>query len=159
MSRVTPALVVTVLTMAIAVAGCGGGGDDVPAISQARIGEPTGPNAALYFVAGGYGTDDRLVAASTDVAPRVEIHETTMNDDGTMGMSPVEGLDIPAQGDLVFEPGGYHVMLIDVDRLEVGETVDVVLEWEHAGSQTIEAEVVDPADTMTGMGDEMGDDG
>jgi copper(I)-binding protein len=124
-----------------------------------RIGQPTGPNAALYFHADGYGTADRLVAVTTDVASRVEIHETTMNDDGTMGMSPIDGLDLPADGELVLEPGGYHIMLIDVDRLEVGEMVEVVLDWEHAGAQSIEAEVVAPEDTMGDMEHNMGDDG
>jgi copper(I)-binding protein len=43
-------------------------------------------------------------------------------------------------------------MLAGVDELEVGDTISVTLTWEVAGEMTVEAEVVDPSDTM-------GDDG
>lgn len=145
-------LVLTVALMSAGLAACGDGdSSSMPEIADARIGQPTGPNAALYLTASGYGTDDSLVGVSTDVAPTVEIHETTMGDDGTMGMQPVPELDLPAEGDLVLEPGGYHIMFIDVDRLDVGDTVEVTLEWENAGEQVITAEVVEPSDTMGDM--------
>lgn len=135
-----------VLASTLLLAACSGGGG--PEISDARLGQPTGPNAAVYFTATGGGDADRLVGATTDVAGSVQIHETTMGDDGTMSMQPVGGLDLPADGALVLEPGGYHLMLLDADRLEIGDTIEVILEWETAGEQTIEAEVVDPGDTM-----------
>ncbi|MGA7096320.1 MAG: copper chaperone PCu(A)C [Acidimicrobiia bacterium] len=153
------ALRLTTALLLVAVSACGGGGrGDSPQVSDARIGQPTGPNAALYFTADGYGEDDQLVGAATDVAPKVEIHETVMGDNGTMGMQPVESLDLPASGQLVLEPGGYHVMLVGVDRLDVGAKVKVTLDWKNAGEQTIEAEVVEPSETMDDMGD-MGDEG
>lgn len=92
------------------------------------------------------------MSVSTDVARQVEIHETTMDEDGTMSMRPVEVLDLPPGGELVLEPGGVHVMLIDADRLEVGESVEVVLTWERYGDMSIDAEVVEPAMTMGGSG-------
>jgi copper(I)-binding protein len=142
-------LLAVLLVMAIALAGCGGGGSNgMPEISNARIGQPTGPNAAFYFTASGYGEDDNLVAASTDVAESVELHETVMGDDGTMGMQPVDRLELPADGTLVLEPGGYHIMLIGADRLDVGSTVEVALQWEKAGEEKVEAEVVEPSETM-----------
>ena len=130
---------------AIAVAACGGGGGlDV---KDARIGEPTGPNAALYFTVES-NESDTLIGASSDVARAVNIHETQMDSDGTMGMVPVDSLVVPAGGVLVLEPGGYHLMLIEVDQsLETGGTVDVVLEFATAGEVVVSAEVVDPADT------------
>jgi hypothetical protein len=70
-----------------------------------------------------------------------------MGDDGSMRMRPVEALDLPADGTLILEPGGYHMMLINAARLEVGDTVDVTLVWETAGDMTIVAEVVEPGDT------------
>jgi hypothetical protein len=95
----------------------------------------------------------------TDVAASVEIHESSMGDDGAMSMQPVDRLDLPADDDLVLEPGGYHLMLLDVDRLEVGDTVEVTLSWEQAGDMTIEAEVVAPGDTMGDDEMDMGDEG
>ena len=137
--------------LALLVAACGSDGK-MPLISNARIGQPTGPNAALYFTATGYGEDDNLISVETDVAPAAELHETVMEDGGSMSMRSLPAIALPASGDLVLEPGGYHVMLVDVDRLEVGASVKLTLTWEKAGAQTIEAEVVDPSDTMGEMG-------
>lgn len=136
------------------LAACGSDGT-MPAISDARIGQPTGPNAALYFTATGYGVDDELVSVETHIAPSTELHETVMEDGGTMSMQALPAIPLPASGDLILEPGGFHVMLIDVDPLEVGSTVKLMLTWEKAGAQTIEAEVVEPSETMG----EMGSDG
>jgi copper(I)-binding protein len=142
---------------ALALGACGGNGGGPPEISDARVGRPTGPNSALYFTATSGGEADRLLGASTDAADSVELHETTLGDDGTMGMQAMDGVDLPAGGELVLEPGAYHLMLIDVDRMEVGDTIEVTVSWEGAGDMTIEAEVVDPGETM-GRGD-MGDEG
>ena len=128
--------------MMVAISACAGSG---LVVTEARVGEPTGPNAALYFTAS--GGDDRLVGATTSVATAVEAHETSMGDDGTMTMRPVADLAVSVDSDLVLEPGGFHLMLIDVDRLEVGDTIEVALRWETAGDMTIEALVVSPADT------------
>lgn len=141
-SRLGTALVL----LGLVAAACGGSSSE-PTMSDIRIGQPTGPNGALYFTAEGYGTADRLIGASTDVADHTEVHETVMKEDGTMGMQHVEALDLPADGTLVLEPGAYHIMLMDVDRLDVGTLVEVTLQWEVAGDIEIQAEVVDPADT------------
>ncbi len=126
---------------------CSGGSDELR-VSDVRVGAPAGPNAAVYFTARGAAEDDALISASTDVAARVEIHETITSDSGTMSMQSVARLDLPAGGQLVLEPGGYHLMLVQVDKLEVGDTISVTLTWEVAGEMTVEAEVVDPSDTM-----------
>lgn len=45
-----------------------------------------------------------------------------------MTMQEVSSIDIPAGGTVTFEPGGYHVMLLDLpDPLETGEEFDVTL--------------------------------
>lgn len=148
--RTISKLGVAAMALGLVIAACGAGGEE-PALSNIRIGQPTGPNGALYFTANGYGIDDRLIGATADVADRLDVHQTSMNDDGTMGMQHVDSLDLPADGTLVLEPGGYHIMMMNVDRLDVGTKVEVTLTWEQAGEMTVEAEVVDPADT--------GDDG
>jgi len=137
-----------VAVVALSVAACGGGSDGI-VVADVRMGQPTGPNAAVYFTASNGGDKaDRLVGASTDVAASVEIHESTMADDGTMGMQPVDALDLPAGGELTLEPGGYHLMLVDADRLDIGDVVQVTLNWENAGEMTVDVEVVDPSETM-----------
>jgi hypothetical protein len=133
----------------LALIACGGdGGPGLPGISDARIGTPTGPNAALYFTASSDGSADRLIGAGTEAAAAVELHETTLGEDGIVGMRPIAGLALPSDGELILEPGGYHLMLVGVADLELGDTVEITLTWEEAGAMTLEAEVVDPADTM-----------
>jgi copper(I)-binding protein len=117
-------------------------------VTDARVGAPAGPNAALYFTASNEGGDaDVLIGASTDVAETVELHETTQ-DDGTMGMRPVSDLVLPVGEILTLQPGGFHVMLIDVEPLDEGDRVTVTLHWESAGDMEVEAEVVSPAATV-----------
>lgn len=131
-----------------ALGACGGADGGVPEIADARVGAPAGPNAALYFTAIGGDESDRLLGASTTVASEIQIHETTVGEEGTMGMRPLEGLDLPPGATLTLEPGGLHLMLIDVERLRVGDEIDVTLVWENGGERTISADVVDPGETM-----------
>lgn len=93
-----------------------------------------GTGAAFFTITNNGEADDRLVAATSDVADAVEIHEMAMKD-GTMTMSPLmEGLPIPAGETVVLEPGGYHIMFIGLTRdLTAGETLQLTLTFEAAG--------------------------
>ncbi len=105
-----------------------------------------GTNGAAYMtIENTSEEDDRLVSASTDVAATVEIHTVTMTD-GVMQMRQLdEGLEVPAGENVVLEPGGYHIMMIDLqDSLEVGDTFDIELEFENAGMMTVNVEVREP---------------
>ena len=65
---------------------------------------------------------------------------------GEMMMRPVERIELPAGEDVVLEPGGYHVMLIDLATpLVVGTTFELTLQFEQAGSMTVEVPVRDAA--------------
>jgi copper(I)-binding protein len=66
--------------------------------------------------------------------------------DGMMGMREVEEIPVPAGETVALEPGGYHVMLIDLAApLEVGTTFELTLEFAKAGTIVVEAEVRDEA--------------
>jgi hypothetical protein len=55
-----------------------------------------------------------------------------------------DGLEIPAGGEVVLKPGGYHVMFIGIDsQFKDGETRNVKLTFEKAGSIDLEFEVKD----------------
>ncbi len=61
---------------------------------------------------------------------------------GMMSMSPVDRIELPADETVFLEPGGYHVMLLDLAApLEVGDTFELTLEFESGESQTVEVEV------------------
>jgi hypothetical protein len=57
-------------------------------------------------------------------------------------MQHIEKLEVPAEGHVEMEPGGYHIMLMMVKEMpEVGSTFNIELEFEHAGTMTIPVEV------------------
>ena len=81
---------------------------------------------------------DRLTAASSDVAAKVQIHEmATVN--GVMQMREIaDGLPIPAGGSVALKPGSYHVMLIGLKKpLTTGETFPLTLVFEKAGKISV----------------------
>ena len=58
-------------------------------------------------------SDLRLVGASSAVAGVTEVHEMKMNGD-VMQMRAVTGLDLPAGKVVALQPGGFHIMLLDL---------------------------------------------
>ena len=68
-----------------------------------------------------------LIGATSDGAGSVEIHRH-LHEGGTMRMERVLRLEVPAQGQLVFAPGGYHLMLINLKRsYRAGDTINITL--------------------------------
>ena len=119
-----------------------------PLQAQMQIEKPwaraTAPGAR---VAGGYllirnqGAADRLVAASSPAAARVELH-VHINDNGVMKMRQVRGYDVPAKGEFELKPGGAHLMFLDIRRpFTEGEKLPVTLKFEKAGEVSAEFHV------------------
>jgi copper(I)-binding protein len=116
---------------------------------------------------GSVGDTLRSAAVDPSVAATVELHETVeeetsmsstteMGDDmttttgmgggGMMSMQPVDEIPIPAGERVSLEPGGYHVMLLElVEPLEVGTTITVTLTFELFGDVEVTADVLDAA--------------
>jgi copper(I)-binding protein len=100
-------------------------------------------------VAGGYltisnkGTSaERLVSFTTELAGQPEVHEMT-NEGGVMKMRPLKnGLIIPAGATVKLEPGGYHLMLLQLKKpLAAGQRFKATLVFEKAGRIEVEFEV------------------
>lgn len=88
---------------------------------------------------------DRLLGGTTGVAQAVEIHETVVENDVMRMQMLAGGLEVPARGDVLLEPGGYHLMLIGLQRdLTVGDTFALELEFEKTGPITVNPEVREP---------------
>ena len=86
---------------------------------------------------------DRLVAASTEVAQRVEMH-ITQRDGEVMRMRQVKAFEIPARERYTLAPVGPHLMLVDIVRpLKKGERIPLTLRFERAGEVQVELEVQD----------------
>jgi copper(I)-binding protein len=105
----------------------------------------SGSNSAAYMTIVNNGAiTDRLTSAESDVADSVELHQTVMKDD-VMSMSPVEAIEVPANGQVELKPGSYHIMLIGLKQdLKVGDMVKLTLSFEKAGKIIVEAEVKNP---------------
>ena len=122
-----------------------GGADSGLEITDARIGKPLANTAALYFsVENGTETADRLVRVETDRAELTQLHESVTSPDGIVTMNEQAEFEVGPGETLALEPGARHVMLLKVDPLEVGETVDITLEWAVSGIVEITADVVPP---------------
>lgn len=103
-----------------------------------------GTSAAYLTISNAGGSADALIGAASDVADTVELHTMTMEGD-VMRMSPVEKVDIPANGTVELKPGGLHVMLIGLRRdLVDGEVVKLTLTFQNAGAVEVEAPVRRP---------------
>lgn len=155
------------------LAGCGGDGGAVEVSDAwARTSPSMASAGAAYMeIANAGDSDDALMGAAVDpsIAATVEIHETvTMDADtgemgtdtttgemgtettmgdmggGMMTMQPVERIDIPAGGSVSLEPGGYHVMFLDLAApFEAGDSIEITLTFENSGEQVVTAEVRD----------------
>ncbi len=103
-----------------------------------------GQNSAAYFVIENTGTAaDSLTGAKVDgaVAKTAEVHETKM-EGGVMKMQPTPRVEVPAGSKVEFKPGGYHVMIMELQHdLKEGEKISIVLTFEKSGSITVQAEV------------------
>jgi len=110
-----------------------------PAGDMAAMGSVNG--GAFMTIRNGSNEADTLLGAESPAARVVEIHQTVMNGD-VMSMQPVQLLEIPAGGEVTLKPGGYHVMLIDLQQaLTVGDTIEVTLIFQNAGRVTLQAEI------------------
>ncbi len=98
-----------------------------------------GRPGAVFLSIDNKGSADKLVAASSTLSPRVELHTHTM-DNGIMRMRPVEAIEIPAGSMTELKSGGYHIMMFDVKTMpEKGSTVPLTLTFENAGDVQIGA--------------------
>ena len=110
-----------------------------------RSSTPSSVTGAAFLVLMNAGSaDDRLIAASSEIADRVELHTHKEDANGVMKMMEVEeGFVLPAEGMHALARGGDHIMFMGLKRpLEQGEEVTVTLTFEKAG----DIEVTIPVD-------------
>ena len=103
-------------------------------------------------------TPDRLIAARTDVAARVELHTHIEDGEGVMRMIEVEdGFEVPAGGEAVLKRGGQHVMMMGLNQsLLQGESIEITLTFENAGDMVLTVPIDNERLDMSGHGDHSG---
>ena len=108
----------------------------------ARALPPTSPNGAVYLTLTNHGSHpDKLLSASADVAERVEVHSHIL-EDGMMKMRRVESVILPPHEDVLFAPGGQHIMLMGLKQpLAAGDRFGLLLEFDQAEQTSVEVVV------------------
>lgn len=125
---------------------------------------------AVYMTISGGAAPDALVKVEvpSDVAGEAQLHETvmagtsttamggsdgmggssttamggSMGGSGAMSMQQVQQIEVPAGQIVQLKPGGFHIMLMDVKKeLKAGDTIDVTLTFEKAGTKKVTATV------------------
>lgn len=116
-------------------------------VSQAWLrptvaGQTMGAGYLVVTNAGKVG--DRLVAARSALAERVELHTMWLDGD-VMRMRAVESLEVPAGATVALQPGGMHLMLMGLKApLAAGQRVTLTLQFEKAGEVAVQAAVRAP---------------
>lgn len=136
-----------------AAAGCGADGIVASNAWARAAGDGQAMSAAYVELCNGAAGADRLVAVRFDGATAVELHQTTMSDDGVASMTPASvGIELPAGETTALAPGGAHIMLIGVNgELAEGGEATLTLEFESAPPLTVAFDVRARTDT-TGHG-------
>ena len=131
------------------------GGDEDDRLVGVSVAPDVAARAELHETVmaddGDAGSDmggDMEMGAETDMGDGMEMGDASGGDgetdamSGMMSMQEVAAIEVPAGGEVALEPGGYHVMLLDLAApLADGETVELTLEFEQAGTVTATAEV------------------
>lgn len=84
-------------------------------------------------------TDARLVGVTSTAVPRVEVHEMKM-DGGIMRMRELEAIELPKGKTVSLEPGGLHIMLMNLSQpIAASDVIPLTLTVESGGKrQTVE---------------------
>ena len=105
---------------------------------------------AVYFRAleNGGRRPDRLVAAATPMAEKVEFHRGTIDAQHVMRTQPIDGIEMPPRSALkVRHNGELHLVLVGLKQpLAHGEKFPLLLRFEHAGEREVTVYVQQPRD-------------
>jgi copper(I)-binding protein len=120
-------------------------GSLVVAQPWARATPPTATVGAVYLSMTNVGSKaDRLIAISSPVARAVEMHESRTVQ-GMVQMRAVASVDCPPGVTVKVEPGGLHIMLLDLSRpLTPGLEFPLSLHFRDAGVVTVQVHVGAP---------------
>ena len=85
-------------------------------------------------------TSEKPTASS--IANRVELHTVTTDNNGITKMIPVNRLVVPAEGELIMESGGVHIMLLDLKQaLKENDAIYVNLIIQNIGTYMVPVSV------------------
>lgn len=129
---------------ALLAAGC----SRAPAISvedaTARLPPVSGRPGVAYFELRAGANPVSIVGISSPSIERIELHDSSMAG-GVMRMGPLQDKRIPANGELLFEPGGKHAMLFGIaPRVKAGGTIRMTFDFDTAPDVAVDVPVQAP---------------
>jgi len=113
-------------------------------VTSPRTPLPASPDvgAAYLTIKNDSSQPDVLLSATSNVAAQTMVHHDVVNGP-TETMVPAGPITIAPGKSLVLEPGGYHIMLMNLtQRLTVGEEIHVTLDFKRAGQIDVSVPVV-----------------
>lgn len=151
----------TALTLALTTAACApddassdaDSSTDISATDSASSAEAAGivtfgdgwAKATTGEMSGVFGTvrnpgdaDLQLTGVSGDLDGTTELHETVPGGSGMTMRQKEDGFPIPAGGELILEPGGNHIMLMDLAApISAGQEITLTLEFSDGAEQDV----------------------
>lgn len=111
--------------------------------ARASIG--TSRPAAAYLTIVNSGSQvARLVGITTPIAGHAVVHRTIKEGD-IMRMTPAGEISVPADAEVVFAPGGLHVMLMELKQpLDRGGTFPLTLQFADGGTIDVMMPILGP---------------
>jgi copper(I)-binding protein len=93
--------------------------------------------------------DDRLVRATAEITPKVQLHDMKIENDVMKMVELPDGIPIPAGATVELKPKSLHVMFMDLKQpVMEGEEIKGTLVFEKAGTVDVEFEVMGPGAGM-----------
>ncbi|SIS65357.1 hypothetical protein SAMN05421759_10289 [Roseivivax lentus] len=129
----TTVLIPALLAALIGLSASGAAAEIVVRDAYMRSTAPDAPTGAAFMAIENTGDAPvRLVAAESDIAARIELHEHREDENGMMMMREIEGgIEIPPGAVHSLQRGGDHVMIMGLTvPLVQGETQPLALRFE-----------------------------
>ncbi len=105
-----------------------------------RMVPPGAPATAAFMVLENTGSKDHaLVSAKAYINKVTELH-THIHDNGVMRMRQVPKIDLPAGQKTALQPGGFHIMLINLtEPVKEDQHIKIDLTFDDGSTKTIDA--------------------
>lgn len=107
-----------------------------------RLPAVAGRPGVAYFTVHGATEGTKLISVTSPVVIRSELHES-MKSGAMSSMAPIRDVPVPARAELVFAPGGKHVMLFDINQqVKPGSTVKLLFTFANNTRITVQAPAI-----------------